>query len=77
MIDYAQRLRTPTPPLVLPGSHDGTPTMIKLDAPAADADLYERLVQRGHRVQGLPLDGPVSDEGEPVGMSAWNLVVEG
>ncbi|MGN6150822.1 MAG: STM4014 family protein [Lysobacteraceae bacterium] len=49
VIDYAERLRARTP-LALPSSDDGTPTMIKLDAPAADAALYERLVPRGHRV---------------------------
>lgn len=60
VIDYAERLHTAASPLALPQADDGTPTMIKLDAPAADADLYERLVQRGHRVLERD-DAPPSD----------------
>ena len=60
VIDYAQRLHTPASPLALPSSDDGTPTMLKLDAPAASTALYERLVQHGHRL--LDRDGaPPSD----------------
>lgn len=55
VIDYAERLCAPAPPLALPSVDDGTPTMVKLDAPAADAGVYERLVQRGHRL--LDRDG--------------------
>lgn len=53
--DYAERLDPSAPPLALPSSEDGAPTMVKLDAPAADAALYERLVRRGHRL--LARDG--------------------
>lgn len=60
VIDYAERLRAPQPPLVLPSADDGTPTMVKLDAPAASADLYAALVQRGHRLLGRD-DAPPAD----------------
>lgn len=56
VIDYAERLHAPASPLALPSANDGTPTMIKLDAPAASAELYEPLVQRGHRL--LEREGP-------------------
>ena len=57
VIDYAELLGVPAPPLALPSVGDGTPTMVKLDAPAAGTGLYERLVQRGHRLldrDGMP-----------------------
>ena len=52
VIDYADRLHAPASPLALPPSDKDMPAMAKLDAPAADAELYERLVQRGHRLLG-------------------------
>lgn len=55
VIDYAERLRAAVPSLVLPSADDGMPTMVKLDAPAASADLYAALVRRGHRL--LERDG--------------------
>lgn len=55
VIDYAERLHPAAPPLELPSADDGTPTMIKLDAPAASADLYAALARRGHRL--LERDG--------------------
>ncbi len=56
VIDYAERLHPAAPPLELPSADDGTPTMIKLDAPAASTDLYAALARRGHRL--LERDGP-------------------
>lgn len=55
VIDYAERLRAAVTSLVLPSADDGMPTMVKLDAPAASADLYAALVRRGHRL--LERDG--------------------
>jgi glutathione synthase/RimK-type ligase-like ATP-grasp enzyme len=63
VIDYAERMRAPPTPLALPSAGDGMPTMVKLDAPAPDADLHERLVQRGHRVLGRDGAPPADIDG--------------
>ncbi len=63
VVDYAERLHAPASPLLLPSSGDGTPTMIKLDAPAASAGLYESLVQRGHRLLDRDSTPPVDIDG--------------